>query len=95
MTPPPARVVGGSAEDARALGVEERLEGDLRGDAGAGDVDLEGAGGEGGGGDGLVALDLGDAAGGAQGVPEATGADDADGPAVPVEGLVADQVEVG
>jgi [ribosomal protein S5]-alanine N-acetyltransferase len=34
-----------SAEDAGSLGVEEGLEGDLRGDAGAGDVDLEGAGG--------------------------------------------------
>jgi hypothetical protein len=65
-------------EDAGAVGVGEGLEGDLGGDASAGDVDLEGARGEGRGGDGFVALHLGDAAGGAEGVAEGAGADDAD-----------------
>src|SRR4051794_15834426 len=84
-----------SAEDAGAIGVEERLQGDLGWDADAGDVDLEGACGEGGSGDAVVAADAGDAAGGAEGVAEAAAADVADGSAVPVDRFVADEVVVG
>ncbi len=84
-----------SAEDAGALGVEEGLQGDPGRDPGAGDVDLERSGGQGGGRDRFVALDAGDTAGSAEGVAEAAAADVADGVAVPVDRLVAVEVMVG
>src|SRR4051794_6287378 len=81
-----------SAEDPGAFRVEERPERDPGGDTDTRDVDLIGALGQSRRRQRLLAADLGDAAGGAEGMPEAAATDVADGLAVPVDRLVTEEV---